>query len=197
MFWTPATGSYPGFDPGGPGGETPAKTSKEPDNCHRFADIVDQLAKQTKSASSFVQSLSERFLNRSRYGEFRSTGFKAQFRDETPSRPGANDNSANQVYHYIGGFVNAFGSAANIATGAMFTGVPGYLAAYESAMRGALYYANRHENFDSRGNPLPDSPSHRADRALNGISIPASLDLAFGFLNPRDLADRIRREVCK
>jgi RHS repeat-associated protein len=178
----------------------PQNSSQVPDNCHRFAQIVDQLASQATSDSAFVQSLNARFLSRSKqfpYSEFRSTGFNPQFRDEVGTGSGPMANSPNQVYHYVGGFVNAYGTAVKIAYGAMLGGPAAYLAAYGSAKTGALYYANDHENHDAQGNSLPDSPSHRADRALNGVSTPASVDLAFGFLNRNALGNRIRRDVCK
>lgn len=164
-------------------------------DCERFADIVAQLASEWReknygvwvyNASGFRDALYERFNNRSRegfnYNEFGSTGFRPEFRDDTPARPGGHDNSPNQVYHYVGAFRAGFSGG---TTG------------------GGLVMDNHENNYIFMPGPypipigrVPDTPSHRADKALNQVAVRHGSAVSDGNIRPDQLANAIRRDVC-
>ena len=171
---------------------TPPKPTTQ-DDCQRFANIVAELASLFPDLSQFRDALYDRFNNRSRpgfdYNEFRSTGFKEEFRDETEAYPGANDISPNQVYHYVGGFRAGFSLGRVI--GVMIT--EDHENEYEHRVgAGALPIPG--------GGlvPLrkPDTLNHRADKALFDVSVRHGSMVRSGKAKPFDVADMIRRDVC-
>jgi hypothetical protein len=164
------------------------------DDCHRFADIVDDIASKTpgvfgdpkadRDVTAFKDALWERFNNRNRpgfdYGEFRSTGFKDEFRDETPGLPGGNDNSPNQVYHYVGAFRAGFQSE-------LFGG--GLMEEHENEYIFIPVYPYVVQ--------LPDTPSHRADKALNRAAVKHGSLIANRRVPISELGNLIRRDICR
>ena len=149
------------------------------DDCHYLANTLDQYAKNAWTTTGFVNALRDRFVPESNQDssamrEFRSTGFKSDFNDDS--------GSYNQVRHFIGGFSNAYfgGLAAAIAP----TSVPDKLV-LDYAIEEAVRRAN-----------LREGPDEHADRDLNEVSAPLGVQLAFGKIGRRQLADLIRKEVC-
>jgi hypothetical protein len=157
-------------------------------DCQRFADIVDEIASRTpgvfgdsqadRDVSAFRDALWERFNNRDspgfNYGEFRSSGFKDEFRDEKGP-----DNSPNQVYHYVGAFRAGFQS--ELIGGAL-------MEEHENEYIFVPVYPYRIQ--------LPDSPNHRADKALNQVAVRHGSLIANRRVPISKLGDLIRKEVC-
>jgi len=170
----------------GPGPNPPRYPSPLPDDCHKFADIVEGLGKRYKNdLRGFYDALWDRFNNRKRpgfdYNEFRSTGFKDSFTDEKPSRPGGNDISPNQVYHYVGGFRAGWWLGETVGRSVAH----GHETEYEVRPEGDVTI-------------LPDTPNHRADKALFDVAVRHGAQIGFwGVKNPSQLADMIRKDVCK
>jgi RHS repeat-associated protein len=168
--------------PGGGGG--PTMSAGPPRNdCLKFADMVDQIAKSSNDLKSFMDKMASTFtgakdssISEMRAGAnkaapaatrgFRDSGFQAQFKD-----------GSNQVRHFTGGLVAGYDL--------------GYLA--------ALMFMN------SREVPGVDDP----DIALNGQSTYAGSQLTDNNANPasmakfgplgmdyHDLAKFIRDKIC-
>jgi len=190
LFFTPGGGGGEptGTDPGGPdepsNPQEPTKPSHDQLNdCQRFANIVAEIAARFpgdhhRDAGRFRDALWDRFNNRNRtgfdYNEFGSSGFKEEYRDETG--PG---NSPNQVYHYVGGFRAGY-SLGTIVSGPIL-----------------LNHETEYKKW--YGIPYgihPETPSHKADWALFKISSKHGEAIGGRGIKPRDLADRIRKEVC-
>ena len=164
-------------------GPNPNRSAKI-DDCHRFADIVARIAAQFpgndyKDMWRFRDALWDRFNNRERsgfdYHEFSSSGFKEEYRDEN----GPN-NSPNQVYHYVGGFRAGF-SLGDLISGPVL-----------------LNHETDYETW--HGIPYgvePETPSHKADKALFKISAQHGSMVGGRGIRPIELADHIRKDVCK
>jgi RHS repeat-associated protein len=157
-----------------------------PSECHRFAAIVEELARKNSDPQKFMQALKKEFLDRNA-PEWGSGGFKPEFRDDTPPR-----NSPNQVYHYVGTFEAGYEGAKTLG--------------YELGFRAGYAVTREHEqDYEIRRGPrgtyeavpLPETPSHRADTALNGVSVDHGARLGAGLIKPKDLAGSIRKEVCQ
>ncbi len=139
-------------------------------DCNRFATEVGQIAaRHLYDLPGLANALNARFAaegERVSSQEFRSSGFKSQFKDDTPAQPGGTDNTPNQVRHYVGGF-RAFAQGGVIGRA----------------------WANYRE---SPGG----SPSQRADLALNAVSTRHSQYLAMNPSKIPDLKNLILRDVC-
>jgi hypothetical protein len=76
-------------------------------DCTKFAAEVGLIAaKHLYDLPGLANALNARFARegeRVSSDDFASTGFKSQFKDDTPSS-GLRDNTPNQVRHYVGGF---------------------------------------------------------------------------------------------
>lgn len=160
-------------------GPPPRPWLHEQDDCHFLADTVDQYAQNAWTTTGFVNALRDRFIPASNQDspamrEFRSTGFRPEFNDD--------HGSYNQVRHFVGGFSNAYygGVAAAIAPST----VPNDLV-MNYAVEEAVKRANLREGENEHG-----------DRALNGVSVPLGVRLAFGDINRRQLGGLVRQQVC-
>lgn len=116
-----------------------------------------------------------------------STGFKDPFTDNIG--PG---NSPNQVHHYVGTFQAGYAGASRIE--------------YTAGYRVGLLVANDHETVygikrGARGGyesyPLPDTPTHAADKRLNRLSVSHGALLGAGSFKPGELGNLLRRDVCQ
>ncbi len=140
-------------------------------DCTRFAEQVVQIAaKHLYDLPGLATALIGRFApdgERRANKDFGSTGFKSQFRDDTPSKPGLRDFTPNQARHYVGGF-RAY----------VIGGVIGSM------------YANSRESPGT-------TPSQKADLALNGVSSQHAQSLALDPSKISDLGNMIRRDVCE
>jgi hypothetical protein len=174
----PATGwgrppNQRGDGVGGRGTGSPQNTDSKDKgtDCTRFAAEVGQIAaKNLYDLPGLSRTLYARFApggERRSNNDFASTGFKPEFRDDTPSQPGLRDNTANQARHYVGGF-KAF---------------------VQFGMLGAIYA-------DFRESP-GISPSNKADLALNRISTQHAQTLAMHPDRISALKDMILRDVCQ
>jgi len=112
--WLPAGATYEGngnFRNPGRGDRSYGHLSQSPqnptDDCHRFANIVEQIANDAANADEFLQRMVDRFIGPNLHGssgadferaanignrEFGASGFKQQFVD-----------TSNQVRHFTGG----------------------------------------------------------------------------------------------
>ena len=106
--------------------------------------------------------------------EFRSTGFKSEFNDDK--------GSYNQVRHFVGGFSNAYLGAVLVAIAP--STVPEDMV-FDYALEEAVRRAN-----------IREGPEEHADRALNMVSAPLGVQLAFGKIKRGQLGDLIRKQVC-
>jgi RHS repeat-associated protein len=149
------------------------------DDCQTFADIVDELAAGAYTDDGFVRALQNRLQANSgtrEYAEFRAGGFKEVFKDE--------NNSYNQVRHFVGNFSGAF-----FSTRTLIIAQPAVLGLPTSAVyKPAIAAANYGEK--------PNTPSGRADRALNAFSVQAGVRLGLGRMNRNKIGQFIRRNVC-
>jgi hypothetical protein len=140
-------------------------------DCERFADEAGAIASQhLYDLPGLANALYHRFAPEGESHantEFGSTGFKAEFRDDTPSPPGAGDNTPNQVRHYVGGF-----------------------RAYTHGGFIGRWWANYRER-------PGDTPSHRADLALNVVSTRHAQTLAMNPAMISELKAMILKDVCQ
>ena len=173
-------------------GDPPPPPQTEPErhmlnDCHAFAAIVAELARKSRTDTGFVAALRSRFEapdaheGGPRYREFTSTGFKDQFTDNVG--PG---NSPNQVHHYVGTFSRAYGAGvAGLAAGVLTGGSVDFVDTLSTALR----VANNHE--------AGGLPTNAADTRLNGYSVPAGVMLGYGIIGRGDVANMIRKDICK
>ncbi len=120
------------------------------------------------------------------YNEFRGNGFRIRFRDD------GEGGSPNQVRHFVGVLTGAYAGAAAVAA-APGAAVPILVArktAAEAAYRAGLVAANAILM-------EPDTPSGRADMALNEFAVRAGVNLQFGLMRKDDLAQFIRNNLCE
>lgn len=123
-----------------------------------------------------IEELYERFAYSQ--NEFGSAGFRPEFQDFR--------GSPNQARHYIGGLYAGFQLGAK--------------AGLEAAnAREVTIVVIQQPTFPHIPVPttLPPNASQRADRALHAVSTAHGGALATGSLKPKDLASKIRKEVCR
>jgi len=161
----------PTGEPGGGGAPQNTDSKDSGTDCTRFADEVGRIAsRHLYDLPGLANALNRRFApggERRSNDDFASTGFKSEFKDDTPSRPGLRDNTPNQVRHYVGGF-RAFAQVGVIGKA----------------------YA------DYRESP-GDTPSHKADLALNRVSTRHARTLAMNPAKITELKDMILKDVCQ
>lgn len=178
---------------GGGGGEN---NEQDKTDCEFLASVADTLAKLVHP-HTFQRALSNFFVDwvnkdpskrESRYNQFRSSGFRDEFKDEIG--PG---NSPNQVYHYVGMFKAGF-------VAALFLGNR-YLA-YAAAIRVANEHETEYEEVLAGDGqmvpyPKPPTPSHAADMRLNEVAVWHGAQVGAGTVKPSEVGNLIRKEVCK
>jgi hypothetical protein len=145
------------------------------DDCHAFADIVDETARQAPTVDGFIHGLQQRLQARAgtpEYDEFRAGGFKQQFHDD--------NGSYNQVRQFVGTLSGGFfvGVVALVATPVQS------LLAPKAVARAAVAAANVGE-------------TSAADRALNQHSVRSGVYLALGRLDQSQLGKYIRDNICE
>ena len=113
---------------------------------------------------------------KAKYDTLRASGFKGIYTDEA--------GSFNQVRHFAGGFVNAYYGGLALYT-ANSVGPLTNRNGEAIATAVLLSEANKREKDNSSG-----------DIALNGISVPMGVGLAFGSIKASDLPGQIRSAVC-
>jgi len=174
-------------DTGGGGGNSPA--ANQQNDCQRFANIVDNIARNSANVKDFMQAMINRFigstqnlsaesgqdLERARNignNEFRDSGFKSQFKDKS-----------NQVRHFTAGLWAGYLYGPGISMLGMNTNEANSLGTGTGVIRsggGILPWLF----------PTPGSEGSAADIALNSVSTALGANLIPIAEEIRDVGDR-------
>ena len=156
--------------------QDPFDGPEPPTDCAILQNTVAVFASRGEGAFGTVRELKKRFVEargEPPTQEFRSSGFREEFRDL--------GSSPNQVRHYVGILSAAYNFSADARLALQLSP--------ESAFAVALSAANLRE----RGG----TQSNRADKSLNIVAVGHAVRLAYGRLGLDGLARAIMEEVCE